>query len=266
VTINLKQFTQIPNAADTASSLITSCILEDSVRVIGEAPCDEANLIALGSILHWADANSVVWGTGFISDTMGVTTVPRAILSVRGHLTRARLEQHGLRCPSLVGDPGVFVTDLFPSSERTIPIGVIPHYVDATDRFVQSARDAGAEILDVLSPLRDYLAKLSSCRNIISSSLHGLIFAHAYGIPAVWVKLSSNVIGNGFKFLDYYSSIGVPAANVPAFGPGDPISKLVEYCALAPVPIDKGALRHALSQALPILRTERPRQSPPSRS
>jgi pyruvyltransferase len=36
-----------------------------------------------------------------------------------------------------------------------------------------------------------------------------LIFAHAYGKPAVWIELSDKVVGNGFKFYDYYLSLGV---------------------------------------------------------
>jgi pyruvyltransferase len=254
VTINIKQFTQVPNAGDTASSLIASYVAGDSVTLIGEDPCDEPNLIALGSILHWADANSIVWGTGFISDAIELRVAPRAIACVRGHLTRERLEKEGVRCPLPVGDPGVFIPDLFPPSERTIPLGVIPHYVDANEAFVERARDFGAEILDVLSPIEDYLGKLSACQRIISSSLHGLVFAHAYGIPAAWVKLSPNVIGDGFKFLDYYSSIGLARGQVPAWGPNDPISTIADCCEPPPMPIDKAGLRHALQPWLQTLR------------
>jgi pyruvyltransferase len=262
VTIQIKQFTQVPNAGDTASSLIASYVTGDDVRIIGEEPSDEPNLLAIGSILHWADANSVVWGTGFISDAIELKTAPRAIVSVRGHLTRERLEQQGIRCPSPVGDPGVFIPDLFPPSKRTIPLGVIPHYVDANEPFVQRARDSGAEILDVLSPIEAYLGKLSACHRIISSSLHGLVFAHAYGIPAAWVKLSPQVIGNGFKFLDYYSSIGIPGGQVPSFGPNDPISTIADHCDLPPIPIDRGGLLHALQQSLPTLRARASTGSP----
>jgi pyruvyltransferase len=253
LTIKIKQFTQVPNAGDTASSLIASYVAGDSVSIIGEDPCDEPNLIALGSILHWADANSLVWGTGFISDSIGLRVAPKAIASVRGHLTREHLEKQGIRCPPAVGDPGVFIPDLFPPSVRTIPLGVVPHYVDANEAFVRSARDSGAEILDVLSPIKDYLGKLSSCQRIISSSLHGLVFAHAYGIPAVWVKLSPNVIGDGFKFLDYYSSIGVSRGRVPIFGPTDPIATIADYCEPPPKPIDKRGLVDALRPWLPAL-------------
>ena len=40
---------------------------------------------------------------------------------------------------------------------------------------------------------------------IISSSLHGIILAESYGIPAIWLKDSSV---DEFKYYDWYYSTG----------------------------------------------------------
>lgn len=41
---------------------------------------------------------------------------------------------------------------------------------------------------------------------ILSSSLHGIIFSHAYGIPAYHIEFHDLLDNGNFKFNDYYSS------------------------------------------------------------
>jgi hypothetical protein len=91
---------------------------------------------------------------------------------------------------------------------------------------------------------------LTSCRRIISSSLHGIIFAHAFDIPAAWVKISPRVIGDGFKFFDYYSSIGFQQEEIPALGPELALNRIVDHCALPRLAIDKAMLRATLVESL----------------
>jgi hypothetical protein len=40
----------------------------------------------------------------------------------------------------------------------------------------------------------------------VSSSLHGIIVAHAYGVPARWVRWRHDS-GDGIKYLDYFQSV-----------------------------------------------------------
>jgi pyruvyltransferase len=51
-----------------------------------------------------------------------------------------------------------------------------------------------------------------SCERIVSSSLHGLVIADAYGIPNAWLNSDggaggSRPGGGEFKFYDYFASV-----------------------------------------------------------
>lgn len=48
---------------------------------------------------------------------------------------------------------------------------------------------------------------------IISSSLHGVILADAYGVPSVWYRGLGKDID--FKYLDYYASTGRKPETIP---------------------------------------------------
>mmetsp|Transcript_4651 Transcript_4651/g.9689 ORF Transcript_4651/g.9689 Transcript_4651/m.9689 type:complete len:108 (-) Transcript_4651:153-476(-) len=51
------------------------------------------------------------------------------------------------------------------------------------------------------------VGNITQCRVVSSSSLHGLMLADAYGIPARWIRGTSNILT--FKYLDYGFSFGI---------------------------------------------------------
>ena len=65
----------------------------------------------------------------------------------------------------------------------------------------------GFQIIDVCSGTEKFVDEILECENIISSSLHGLIAADAYGIPNARVNVSNKLIGGDFKFKDYCYSV-----------------------------------------------------------
>jgi pyruvyltransferase len=170
---------------------------------------------------------------------------------VRGHLSRHRLQQYGLTVPSLVGDPGIFVSDIFAPAPVAHEVGLVPHYVDKEHPYVQMAAERGVHIIDSLAPLSVYARELSSCRRIISSSLHGIVIAHSFGIPAVWMELSDRVHGEGFKFFDYYSSIGMDTERVKRLSEKMRPDEAVDFCSLPAIEIDKEGLCAALKLSVP---------------
>jgi glycosyltransferase involved in cell wall biosynthesis len=249
--IILKTFTTIPNAGDVASKAIVQQLSTAKFVEVGNEPVQKANLLALGSVLHWSDKRSVVWGSGIISEKFRIRQRPARIYSVRGPISRKFLLEIGSNCPELYGDPGILISDIFPRVEKDLKgVGIVPHYVDRDHPFVMDAKRYGAEIIDPGLSLNMYLSKLRKCEYIISSSLHGIIFAHSYGIPASWVRLTDNVVGEGVKFRDYFMSIGFNPADIPQFGVEDGVGNIVRGAVHPRVEINREDIRTAFDEAL----------------
>ena len=165
---------------------------------------------AIGSILDGANERAEIWGSGFIRDNGMVIGKPKAIHAVRGPLSRALLLQQGVDCPEVYGDPALLLPHFFnPDVPKHYSVGIIPHYVDKKSAWLERYRHApGVLILDIEGGIQDFVCAVKSCEVVISSSLHGLICADAYGIPNAWVQFSDEVVGGDFKFRDYCRSIG----------------------------------------------------------
>ncbi len=170
-------------------------------------PFNNSCLFAAGSILQLANKQSVVWGSGFIEEQLTPISV-RKICAVRGPLTKKNLDVLEITCPEVYGDPGILLPKYYhPNITKKFKVGIIPHFVDKDCRAL--SQDKSWLIIDVQESVEEVIDSVLSCEVILSSSLHGLIVADAYGIPSCWIKLSNKVYGNGFKFYDYYASLGV---------------------------------------------------------
>lgn len=214
----LKVFTKLLNAGDQFNFALAHHYLPDPVIPSGAAPVGRPNLMVLGSILQWADVHTIVCGAGFVSADARLSALPRAVLLVRGPLSVASLERQGWTDASRLpcADPGVLAARLYPDNTTPdIPFAVIPHYVDLEAPQLGTVTADGGVVINPLQPLDSYFDLLRRSRAILSSTLHGLIFAHAYGKPALWLQFSDRVLGAGFKFFDYYQSLSVTPEAVP---------------------------------------------------
>ncbi len=250
MTVLLKQFSDSRNVGDAFASSMVSALTGASVRAIGEARCDAPNLIAAGSIAHWADANSVLWGCGLINDWIQSPAPPRHVLAVRGRLTRDILTSRNIACGDVLGDPALLLPGFYSASPGGNAVGVVPHYVDRDSDFVRRCAAEGLCVLDVSDSPEIFIAKLTACERVISSSLHGIVIAHAYGIPAAWVEISDSVHGDGFKFFDYYSSAGIDRADVVRIDSRrESLAVMAGACAVPGVLPDRAVLREVLVAA-----------------
>jgi pyruvyltransferase len=124
-----------------------------------------------------------------------------------------------MACPAVYGDPALLTPLVFPRrrpERRSFRLGLVPHYTDARDPQLAGmrARD-DVRVIDVLSGIESVIEGILDCDSVLSTSLHGLIVAHAYGVPARWIRISDRVQGGNFKFEDYLLSVGHPVEPLP---------------------------------------------------
>jgi pyruvyltransferase len=161
-----------------------------------ERQAKEEHYIMCGSILTACNEHSIIWGAG-IAQPFDLIP-PKKILAVRGKKTRDFLLSKGIDCPEVYGDPAMLLPLLYkPYTAKQRKVGIIPHIIDRS-LFSHGAWDLNREVEQTIDYIRE-------SEMIISSSLHALITAHAYGIPYQWIR-STNVIGNDFKFYDFFET------------------------------------------------------------
>lgn len=196
------------NWGDALNPVLISKISGDKVNYT-KLGTDIQKYVCIGSILQKADAGSIIWGSGFLSHDRKLATKPLKICAVRGPLSRNIILAQGYECPQVFGDPALLYPRFYKSqSVKKYKIGIIPHYVDATHPWIAKyVNQSDIKVIDILSGINKVVDEINQCELIISSSLHGIIAGDAYGVPSFWVKFSDKVLGNGFKFLDYFQSV-----------------------------------------------------------
>lgn len=160
--------------------------------------------------------NAIIWGTGFMSHQDQLSCKIREIRSVRGPLTRNALLLQGYEVPEVYGDPVLLYPFIWNSDihrdKKIWELGVIKHFRERDvhfSNFINGFHDNSICEIDITSEIHSFVEKVSRCKVIVSSSLHGLICAQMLGIPYVWLKLTSRPLGDGFKFFDYLESVGL---------------------------------------------------------
>ena len=177
-------------------------------QITGEAPAwvtyddPRPHYMGAGSILNLASPSTVVWGSGLASGSDIVNKDAR-ILALRGPLSGSVARAAGAIVPEVYGDPAMLLPRLMPHHGcPTDDLGIICHYIDRAD----APKIAGARYIDVFADIEDIATDICCCRHIISSSLHGLIAADAYGIPTAWAK-GTPLPGDDTKFYDHMEAV-----------------------------------------------------------
>lgn len=171
-------------------------------------------LFSVGSILGVLRRNDVdVWGSGLIR-ALNVEEIKakKALRGIRVHAVRGVLtqnilqEQLGWEVPDVYGDPALLLPEILPME------GLVDHSVTCIPHYVHqnAMRSAPSNVIvsDVRTDISNIAKQVASAEVVISSSLHGLILAQAYGKPWVRLRVTDRPLtGGDFKFDDFYSCL-----------------------------------------------------------
>jgi hypothetical protein len=194
----------VPNFGDLLSPLL----LKHFCGIDAEwAQAEEADIACTGSIVeHLGQFQGTVIGSGRMYGDAKRALRNATVLALRGPLTAK-----GISTDCALGDPGLLADELVMVETRKHALGIVPHWSDrtlATDarfmRYHPLVIDPRADPLEVVR-------QIGSCRKIVTSSLHGMIVADAFGIPRRFEYTPQfDREGGMFKFLDHSAAVNTP--------------------------------------------------------
>lgn len=200
------------NLGDDLSPIVVKYMLKQRGISLEQETDQTKHLYAIGSILLQGYQNATVWGSGFLTNPSFLRRVPHSavcrkldIRCVRGPRTRKILMELGHHCPKSYGDPAVLLPKIYqPAAEKKLDYVIIPHHSKEKE-----LRGMLAEEHLVSMNTADYklvIDKIASAEKVITSSLHGIILAETYGVPAVYYLDRPDKFH--FKYDDWYASTG----------------------------------------------------------
>ncbi|WP_309127661.1 polysaccharide pyruvyl transferase family protein [Microbacterium sp.] len=188
-----------------------------------------ARLVGVGSLLEFLprDYSGAVWGTGLMNDAPH-PLADAAVLAVRGPLTAERI---GVEEEPAYGDPGLLVSRHIARPAEDGRIVVVPHgHHRAHEALAALTRRAGdfARTVNVHRRAASAVREIATGRAVVTTSLHGLVTADAYGIPAVWTTLDPPLGGGDFKFRDYEAAVTPGRTRFRPFEQAASLAELVD--------------------------------------
>lgn len=199
------------------SHIIKMSYPTDSIKVVAKSMPQECHrfkalpfIYSVGSLIQWAYQVDipVIWGSGKISSKSMKLNKKAYWLGVRGPRTREDLLVNYDINPTVVGDPALFAREMYSfKSLNEHDVGFIIHPVDVK-AFKEKFPQFKNYLINPEDKFEKYLNDLAKYRLVVSSSLHGVIFCHAFDIPVLPLRMGGLVVGEEYKFKDHYHSLG----------------------------------------------------------
>jgi pyruvyltransferase len=180
------------------------------------------SLALVGSILHQGPRYS--WGAGFIDPTRKLRSNTQEVFAIRGPVsyqqyqneTNASARPSKARVSKVYGDAGTLMSWYYQPHNQTkrYSLCIMQHFREVGVAPVVAHLLAHWEFgkirtLDIYGNLFTIMDQMVQCEYVLSSTLHGLIFADSYGIPNGHLDLATGKIMGGYhKYDDYFGSVG----------------------------------------------------------
>jgi pyruvyltransferase len=179
---------------ENAGDYVTKPILEHFGFEVEHSGPAEAEFMGSGSILSRSP--------GFTGIAIGTGTLDPKPLELKADIrcVRGPRTAQALDVWAPYADFGLLATVLLDQRpEPTYDQGWIPHWSD--DREVPGLR------IDITADPVDILRDIASCKRVVTSSLHGMVFADALSVPSLWRQWLGR---DDHKFTDYAQGMGMP--------------------------------------------------------
>lgn len=196
----------VENIGDYLSLVVCSYMLSKRGLSFEDNVERTKHLYAIGSIIQGGAQNATIWGSGLKhgDDDIGFLfrhTRKLDIRLVRGPKTREVLQKNGFDCPNKYGDPAILLPTIYtPKVNKKRKHLIILHH--------ESSIICQDSITPLTSDYMKFIDMICESELVISSSLHGIILAEVYGVPAILVK--DKPVKNPLKYEDYYYSTDRP--------------------------------------------------------
>lgn len=209
------------NLGDYLGVIVVNWMLQKRGLSLNDYVEEKKHLLTIGSGAVKSYQNMTIWGSGverelpdyfryFFQKSWFRTLDIRA---VRGPLSRNYLINLGHKCPQIYGDPAILMPLIYRGivGEKKYDVSIIPQLV--TENEIRNKYQDAHIISMNTNDYKNVIDQILQSKLIISSSLHGVILADAYGVPSVWYRGLKKSID--FKYLDYYASTGREIKKIP---------------------------------------------------
>lgn len=206
--VNLEWWGNTDNLGDYLSKVVFEWML--STKVVKSSCKNTVHLLCIGSIIGKGKFDATIWGAGIHAFenieaiNFRKSFVRYDVRALRGPVTKHLLEKMGYDCSQArLGDPAILMPEIYkPHIEnKQYEISIISHMLLENEDY--------GDLHKISIRTTDYkyfIDEILKSKKIISSSLHGIILAESYGVPAVF--FGKGMESQYLKYYDWYYSTG----------------------------------------------------------